>query len=70
MEYHKDQYWAPSYLFSMSMIFRDHLIFLFSILFADDASVFIEGHSYQEVIEIQNKGDILTRFQIGLWQIN
>ena len=27
---------------------------LFSILFADDTSVFIEGHSYAEVIEILN----------------
>ena len=27
---------------------------LFSILFADDTSVFIEGHSYAEVIEITN----------------
>ena len=27
---------------------------LFSILFADDKSVYIEGHSYAEVIEILN----------------
>ena len=28
---------------------------LFSIFFADDTSVFIEGHSYAEVIEILNR---------------
>ena len=50
MGYHKDQY---CYLFSMSMILPDHLIFC-SILLADNTSVFIEGHSYAEVIEIIN----------------
>ena len=40
---------------------------LFSVLFADDTSVFLEGHSYAEVIEILNNE--LLKFQIGLWQI-
>ena len=54
MEYHKDQYWVPCYLFSMLMIFQDYQIYLYSILFADDTILFIEGHSYAEVIEILN----------------
>ena len=35
------------------MILLDHLIFC-SILLADNTSVFVEGHSYAEVIEIIN----------------
>ena len=38
----------------MSMTFRDDLALLVSSLFADDTRVFIEGHTYAEVIEIIN----------------
>ena len=36
------------------MTFQEPLILLFSIMFADDTSVFIEGHSFNEVIESLN----------------
>ena len=51
MEYHKDQYWVPCYVFSTSMIFQNHQIyyFLFCLL-----TIQVEGHSYAEVIEILN----------------
>ena len=44
---------------------------LFSILFADDTSVFIEGHSYAEVIEILNNellkvSDLANKLTINL----
>ena len=52
MEYHKDQHWAPCYLFSMSMIFLRSSDLVFSILFTGDKGIFNEGHLYAEVIKI------------------
>ena len=42
---------------------------IFSILFADDTSVFIEGHLYAEVIGIINN-ELLKVSDWHLWQIN
>ena len=52
---HKAPFWDHCYLFYMSIIFPRASDLLFSILFADDITVLIEGHEYQKIIETLNE---------------
>ena len=55
MECLRDPYSDPFYLYYTSMIFLKRLTYLFTILFADDKSVFIEGTSYNNIINDMNR---------------
>ena len=52
---HKAPFWDHFYLFYMSRIFPRASELLFSVLFADDTTVLIEGHEYQNLMETLNK---------------
>ena len=54
MGYYKNQYWdLLLFILNVNDYARSSDL-LFSILFADDTRVFIEGHSYADVIKIIN----------------
>ena len=63
MEFHKDQFYVPYYLLSTLMIFHGASDVLFSILFADDTTVLIEAHSYNNIITILNN----ELYKIDTW---
>ena len=59
---------APYYLYCMLMTFSSSSDLLFSILFADDTMVIIEGINYKDIIN--NLNIELKKFTIGSVQIN
>ena len=54
MECHKDLYLDPFYSYYISMTSKSSDL-LFSILFEDDTSVFIEGMAYSSIINDMNR---------------